>query len=75
MESTKVRVSARVTEKMNADIEKIAEFKGMTKSGWIVNALSNEVMVEKQRMAITTPDSVAKMINALAPEILDHIKK
>lgn len=75
METTKVRITARVTERMNADIEKIADFKGMTKSGWIVNALSNEVMAEKQRMAISTPDSVAKMINALAPDILEQFKK
>lgn len=70
MESEKIRISARVTQRLNADIEKICEVKGLTKSSWIITALSNEVLMEKQKMGLGTPDSVAKMLNGLSPEVL-----
>lgn len=70
MTEEKVRISARVTPRLNADIEKICEVKGLTKSSWIITALSNEVLLEKQKMGLGTPDSVAKMLNGLSPEVL-----
>lgn len=74
MTDEKVRISARVTQKLNDDIEKICEVKGLTKSSWIITALSNEVLVEKQKMGLGTPDSVAKMLNGLSPEVLAVFK-